>query len=397
MKKWITLFCLVLFTVYQVWSHTDQVKEEIISPSSVQILHYNALVDLYMAEELLQDKPAISYQYAKKARRECPGCIDIKSKSDKILARLGKRYRADSLATTKEVDVLEASVRSQRTWMRIGGGFFVFLLILTIVSISYNLRYSTENYELRLRGGDLEQDRQELLKESERLRNLRDTFVYRASHDLKGPLDRLRGLISLSELPGTGEKELHRYVEMMKDVVGSMNQSLLKLIEVHSLSQIKVNPVDISLKLVSEQVWGTLLKRNDMKVPELLVDIDTDTTICSDQQLISMILENLLENGIHFQQRTVVGTSWVKVKSSLVGNEIHLWVSDNGLGIVEEHRDQLFDMYFRGSVHSKGSGLGLYLVQWAVNRLKGRITILSEEDKGSCFYIVLPNMSAKSL
>jgi signal transduction histidine kinase len=65
-------------------------------------------------------------------------------------------------------------------------------------------------------------------------------------------------------------------------------------------------------------------------------------------------------------------------------------VSDNGPGIPKEHLQNIFKMFFRATNRTPGSGLGLYIVQETVGRLGGMVTVQSEIDKGTTFFISLP-------
>jgi len=64
---------------------------------------------------------------------------------------------------------------------------------------------------------------------------------------------------------------------------------------------------------------------------------------------------------------------------------------DNGIGIAEEYINKVFDMFFRATQSNEGAGLGLYIVQEAVYKLKGKIHINSTLQKGTSFRIEIPN------
>ncbi|TAG39220.1 MAG: sensor histidine kinase, partial [Cytophagia bacterium] len=71
-------------------------------------------------------------------------------------------------------------------------------------------------------------------------------------------------------------------------------------------------------------------------------------------------------------------------------NFLHIKVEDNGQGIEKELQNRIFEMYFRGSEHSQGNGLGLYVVHRAVYQLKGFVEFESEVASGSIFEVYLP-------
>ena len=71
-------------------------------------------------------------------------------------------------------------------------------------------------------------------------------------------------------------------------------------------------------------------------------------------------------------------------------------ISDNGEGIPSNELPKIFDMFYRGSESSQGSGLGLYIVKNAVNKLSGHIYVTSEEGMGTTFTVELPNEAKRN-
>jgi signal transduction histidine kinase len=67
-------------------------------------------------------------------------------------------------------------------------------------------------------------------------------------------------------------------------------------------------------------------------------------------------------------------------------------IIDNGEGIGEEHCAKIFEMFYRASERSTGSGIGLYIVKEVVQKLRGNVSVNSEKYKGSEFVVQLPNL-----
>jgi signal transduction histidine kinase len=80
----------------------------------------------------------------------------------------------------------------------------------------------------------------------------------------------------------------------------------------------------------------------------------------------------------------------VRISFAQTDSEMILTVSDNGTGLLEEHKAKLFHMFTRFSEHSQGSGLGLYICSEIVHKLGGRIDVDSTHGKGSTFTVHLP-------
>src|SRR5690606_6630161 len=101
-------------------------------------------------------------------------------------------------------------------------------------------------------------------------------------------------------------------------------------------------------------------------------------------------LNNLISNAIRYHN-SKSEKAFVEIASEIKDNNTEIRIADNGIGIAPEHHDKIFDMFFRVSKKSVGSGLGLYIVKETVEKLNGAITIDSEINKGTTFTISIPN------
>jgi signal transduction histidine kinase len=128
---------------------------------------------------------------------------------------------------------------------------------------------------------------------------------------------------------------------------------------------------------------------------ELSADIDfrmrieQETILETDKGRLGIILNNLVDNAIKYHRHSQPG-KYVAVQSEIVGKNIIIKVIDNGQGIPLEAQPKIFDMFFRASESSKGSGLGLYIVKDMIERLGGSINLKSEKGDGTTFILKLP-------
>ena len=90
--------------------------------------------------------------------------------------------------------------------------------------------------------------------------------------------------------------------------------------------------------------------------------------------------------------KTDIPEPYLRIHISQAQKGVDILVEDNGIGIKQEHIDRIFEMFFRATNQASGSGLGLYIVKEAVNRLKGEISISSEISQGTRFDIYLPDL-----
>ena len=118
------------------------------------------------------------------------------------------------------------------------------------------------------------------------------------------------------------------------------------------------------------------------------INIDKKLELFSDHSTINTIIQNLIENAIKYSKREVKGTVDVKIQGRK--NYTFIQVKDTGLGIRKKDKNKIFDMFFRAHHDQKGSGLGLYLLKSAVEKLDGKITLESDLHKGTTFKISLP-------
>ncbi|MDX1902568.1 MAG: HAMP domain-containing sensor histidine kinase, partial [Thermonemataceae bacterium] len=120
------------------------------------------------------------------------------------------------------------------------------------------------------------------------------------------------------------------------------------------------------------------------------VEIQEEVCFITDTKRLSVIFNNLISNAINyhnFQQEH----PWIKIHFLVQAKEALISISDNGLGIAEEHIHKIFNMFYRASYDSKGSGLGLYIVKEAVSKLGGTIAVASQKNNGTIFTIKIPN------
>ena len=112
--------------------------------------------------------------------------------------------------------------------------------------------------------------------------------------------------------------------------------------------------------------------------------------LISDKALLSIILENLIDNAIKFQNTSGRVEPFVRINVSTNGNNIQIRVVDNGIGVDKISADKIFQMFVRASERSETGGLGLYLSRLAVEKLGGEISLNITEEKWTEFRVSLP-------
>jgi signal transduction histidine kinase len=219
-----------------------------------------------------------------------------------------------------------------------------------------------------------------------------DLFIYRASHDLKGPISRVNGLSTLAKLEGVSDSTL-RYLELIEDTSKDMERLLSKLTQVHEIFNLTVDRSPVDIPSVFNDVRENVKSYDRGYKTKYSFDLKDEERFVSDVRLFRLIVENLVENALIFRkndQQTENVLHEVKTQTYLKGDDFYIKIYDNGLGIDEENLPKIFEMFYRGSDQSKGSGLGLYLVYLAVEKLHGTIEVKSKRYEYTEFTIILP-------
>jgi ligand-binding sensor domain-containing protein/signal transduction histidine kinase len=230
----------------------------------------------------------------------------------------------------------------------------------------------------------LKQINEELINANNEL----DKFIYRASHDLKGPIARLLGVSILAKMDNKDET-LREYIDLIEKGAFDINKVLNKLNNIHFINKEILQTDIIDFEKIINACKPNLSIYIDLADLEINLVTETKFHLRSDYNLMRIIVENLLENAVIFRKTK---KAIVTVNLNTDQKSIILSVHDHGLGILNEQHDKIFEMFYRGSQKSKGNGLGLYLVKKSVQKLQGRIEVESEEGKYSQFTIFLPKV-----
>lgn len=215
-----------------------------------------------------------------------------------------------------------------------------------------------------------------------------DRFVYSASHDLRAPLSSLLGLITIAEKTDSKE-EVALCLEMMKKRVVTMEGFIKEITDYSRNSRLGVERQKVRIYTLVQEVVDSLKYTHGAERITIDLDIKPDLTFVTDPGRLKVVLNNLIANAIKYHDLTKE-SPFIKVKADANQTSNTILVSDNGQGISEEHVENIFNMFYRASENSEGSGLGLYIVKETLNKLEGKISVESTISKGSMFKVLLP-------
>jgi signal transduction histidine kinase len=218
-----------------------------------------------------------------------------------------------------------------------------------------------------------------------------DSFVYMASHDLRGPINNLEGLVQAlhEELPNP-QAPLGPLLRMMQEAVARFQRTLGQLGEVLQLHQAQdpVTPA-VELATIVEDLRQDLLPALQQTGGQLEVDTKVCPFVAIPAKSLRSLLYNLLSNALKYRHPD--RPPHVHLSCRTQDGYWCLTVQDNGLGLTTAQRAELFALFRRFHDHVEGSGMGLYTVKKIAENLGGRVEVQSEPGVGSTFRVYVPS------
>lgn len=156
-------------------------------------------------------------------------------------------------------------------------------------------------------------------------------------------------------------------------------------------SRLEVVPVNLDIEKMIREIFENQSFAQSAENIELKVQIDKKEDFYADEFRLSIILANPISNAIRYRNPKAK-PSIIHFEVNICREKVMIRVADNGIGISNEHLPHIFQMFYRANARVSGSGLGLYIVKEALNKMKGQIEVQSEEGKGTIFVITMPNL-----
>jgi signal transduction histidine kinase len=276
-----------------------------------------------------------------------------------------------------------------------------FVSILSLVQWRNSKRRREINETLEQQNRFIQNQRREIVDQNEKLsrRNVqlsdinheKDTLMSIVAHDLKSPLNTIKGVADLMEIEGRLTEDQRKYVSMTKEATQAGLYLIKDLLDVHMLEEnvlphySKFDVSDFLLRKVN-----AFQPLADAKNIHLSITRIESEEVYLDADYLGRIVDNLITNAIKFSNRN----STVDVAAGRAGNTIWISIKDQGLGFSENDKADLFQKFKRLSSRPTGgetsNGLGLAIVKTLVDRMKGTIELRSEKGKGSEFVVHLP-------
>ncbi|MCZ8356073.1 MAG: sensor histidine kinase [Cyclobacteriaceae bacterium] len=213
-----------------------------------------------------------------------------------------------------------------------------------------------------------------------------DAFFYGVSHDLKSPLSSLINLTQLAK-DEILDKESQYYFNLQLDQINRIDRVLKDLVLLAKLDHGNIPRQQINFDDVISGCLQSLRSLPGFHQVSFDIDVKPGIKYKAEWVFVNNILQNLIENAIKYC-RDLNPCVWITIFSD--GLSVVIKVKDNGIGIHSDYLTKIFDLFFRATHASSGSGLGLYILNKSVKRLGGNVYVESKEKIGSEFTVILP-------
>jgi signal transduction histidine kinase len=296
-----------------------------------------------------------------------------------------KRLAADLVKTNREITLQKEEIHQQRDKLALGHAE---LEMAKEVITRKNEELSKLNWQLQNTVDKRTRQLQQANYELEVVNLELDNFIYRSSHDIRGPLVRLLGICHVAMLDVKDEKSLE-YLNMLFEAATQLNEIFDRLKVVSHINEAEIRRVKINFDELLTQVLDRLKTMDGFHEVEIVRDTQVNEWN-SDPFLLELVMLNMIENAIRFQKKSTSEKKFVRVRTMKNGKAIKMAIIDNGIGINESASETLYQMFSRAARNHKNIGLGLYIVKQSLNKLNGSITLVKNDSGFTEFEIVHP-------
>jgi len=227
-----------------------------------------------------------------------------------------------------------------------------------------------------------------------RLTEIKNEFISNITHELKTPIatvgvaiEALRNFNAINDPQRTKE-----YLDISQNELQRLSLLVDKVLKLSMFEkkEIELRYELLDLKGVVDEVVSSMRLQIEKYGATVSVTTEGDTNLQGDRLHLLSVVFNLLDNALKYSKENIAIKFELKEKE----NQVELSIADNGIGILPEYKDRVFEKFFRvplGNTHNtKGYGLGLSYVSHVVQRHKGKIEVESQPRLGSKFIITLP-------
>jgi PAS domain S-box-containing protein len=223
-----------------------------------------------------------------------------------------------------------------------------------------------------------------LLKSNQQM----DQVLYKTTHDLKAPLKSTLGLINLAEQAAHGEKD--QYIAMIRKSLLKLESFIDDMNDFFRNDKLALQRDFIDMEEMLDEELDNLRNFRQTGHAKIHVNVGGSSDFYSDSIRVKTIVTNILSNAIKYSDPKK-REPFIRINVLLDEDFCQIRIEDNGIGIEQQYVDKIFDLFFRATDRSQGTGLGLFIVKDTIQKLKGTIEVHSTLGQGTTFLIGIPN------
>lgn len=334
-----------------------------------------------LAEKTKNSSLAINYQNRFLIMRDSTRNLELSREVDKLQFQLEMEKRDKENEILKSSEVSKEAVIKQQRFQNLALIIAVVAGVAFVILQRLNARKTRRiNHKLVIRNRQLSD-----------LNNEKDTLMNIMVHDLKSPLNNIKGLTSLVAQDGSVNENQQYYLKLISDSTMSGLEMITDLLDANAIeSGETLQRDDIDLENFLSDRVNTFTKSASEK--NVAIEMQSEkVNIQTDKGYLSRILDNLISNAIKFSSRD----TRINILATVEGSKVRFSVRDQGPGFSEADKKHVFQKFKKLSARPTGgessNGLGLAIVKILVDRLEGEIHLNSTKGQGSEFIITLPS------
>lgn len=208
-----------------------------------------------------------------------------------------------------------------------------------------------------------------------------ETYIYKSSHDMHAPLASILGLVNVSRLE-IFDPAAVSYLQMIESQAKKLDSVRAEFIKAMHIKDATKLDEEIHVNAMIGDILRDLRTKEGFSRLNIDINVAPCRKLVSNQFLMRTILQNLIENSIKYQNYSE-DRPVLRIDLQHADNTTKIIIEDNGIGIDPSIHDKIFDMYFKSTESRNGSGLGLYLVRKAVEKLQGKLQLRSSPGQGT--------------
>jgi len=280
----------------------------------------------------------------------------------------------------------------------ISGIILVIISLLVVVNRILQNRVRSKTKDLRAQlalNSQIMEELEEQKNKAEESDKIKTAFLANMSHEIRTPMNGILGFADLLKNTDYSSEKHTKFISIIQQSGHRMLDTINNIIEVSKLESGIEKPIikEVTIKEILNELYNFFHPEAALKGLSFVFK-EKDSTIFkpfyTDEYKLNSILTNLIKNALKFTKK-----GGIEVSYALHNNYVEFWIKDTGIGISQDKQTSIFEEFvqadFSHTSGFEGSGLGLSISKGYVHLLKGEITLESEPNKGSTFYVRIPN------